>query len=184
MLKAIFTGAIALSFTGLAGPALAQTPTPPAKLQTGVVYIHNGDFMKAMASAPTGMGLVTLAAIRAGDDRVNIDELKRTDAAAEGPVSHTVVTEIYYVLAGGGVMETGGTIDDAGPMVGKSGQPVNPANIGPSLRGTKMHGGTQHHVTVGDVVVIPPGMPHRFLSLDGSVTYIAFRFNPGFEKGK
>ena len=165
-----------------ASAALAQAPSKPA--EAGVVFVAHDAFAKALAAPGKGVGLVTLAAVRSGNDRVNIDELKRIDATAEGPVSHTNVTEIYYILDGGGVMETGGKIDDAKPMVDKAGKPVNPANIGPSLRGTKMSGGTQHHVGVGDVVVIPPGMPHRFLSLDGSVTYIAVRFNPGFEAGK
>lgn len=47
-----------------------------------------------------------------------------------------------------------------------------------------MSGGTTRAVKAGDVIMIPPGVPHRFLSLDGFVTYMVVRVNPGFEKGR
>lgn len=173
----------------LTGFAAAQVPgvnqVAPVPAQTGAVFIAKDDFPKALLAVPggAGIGLASLAAVRAGDDRISVDELKRIDVAAEGPVSHTNVTEVYYILVGGGVMETGGTITDAVPMLTK-GQPTNPASIGPSMRGTKMVGGTPHHVTVGDVVIVPPGVPHRFVSLDGLVTYLVVRVNPGYEHKK
>lgn len=184
-------------------PASAQTGGPPVMrvepASTGAVFIPRATFDKAISARPAPPagtpvapgapavplpGLSSLGSVRAGDDRINIDTLKRVDAKAEGPVSHLVVTEVYYILDGGGIMETGGTIPDAKPMLGANGKPVNPANIGPSVRGEQIIGGTQHHVGVGDAIMIPPNVPHRFLSLDGSVTYMVVRINPGFERGR
>jgi mannose-6-phosphate isomerase-like protein (cupin superfamily) len=170
-----------VSAAGAQAP-LAVQQTPALVAATGAVFIPKGDFAKALeTAAPRGTQLAALGAVKSGADRINVDQIKRTDPSAEGPVSHDVVTEVYFVLDGGGVMETGGKILDPGPMM-TDGKPTNPANIGPSKRGTQMSGGSKHHIGIGDVVIIPPGIPHRFLSLDGSVTYMVVRFNPGFEK--
>jgi mannose-6-phosphate isomerase-like protein (cupin superfamily) len=178
---------VALSFAVVTLPigaaevaGVQQTAALPAS--SGSVFISKSEFASKLAEIKsTGTQLAAMGAVKSGHDRINVDQIKRTDPAAEGPVSHTVVTEVYYILEGGGMMETGGTIADPVPML-TNGKPTNPANIGPSLRGTQLKGGTSHHVTVGDVVMIPPGVPHRFLSLDGSVTYLVVRVNPGFEK--
>jgi mannose-6-phosphate isomerase-like protein (cupin superfamily) len=158
-----------------------QSPAPAA--QTGVVFIGKDDLAKALAARAAGQQLATLAAVRAGDDRISVDVLKRVDAAAEGPVTHDVVTEVYYILEGGGMMETGGAIPNTEPML-TNGRPTNPANIGPSRRGVTIEGGSLRHVAAGDIVIIPPNTPHRFKSLDGSVTYLAVRLNPGYERSR
>jgi hypothetical protein len=36
------------------------------------------------------------------------------------------------------------------------------------------------HVAVSDVVLIPPGTPHKFTQLDGQETYLVTRYNPGW----
>jgi mannose-6-phosphate isomerase-like protein (cupin superfamily) len=146
------------------------------------VFIAKGDFEKVLAARAGGTGLGVVGAVRAGDDRINVDVLRR-DAPDEGPVIHSVVTEIYYILEGGGDFATGGTLVDPQPMM-KDGKPSNPASIGPSLKGTSVNGGKTHHVAAGDVVMIPPGVVHGFVKLDGHVTYMVVRVNPDYEKGK
>ena len=34
-------------------------------------------------------------------------------------------------------------------------------------------------VSVGDVVIIPAGTPHWYSDIDGSVTYLEIRYDPG-----
>ena len=168
-----------------AATTAAEKPQGTERLPSrDAVFISKDDFHRAVA-APGSAGMInaSLGSVRAGDDRINVDEIKRLDAAAEGPVSHTIVTEIYYILEGGGHMEIGGAITDPAPLL-TDGKPTNPAGIGPSMRGSKMTGGSTHHVKPGDVVMIPPGTPHRFVSLDGFVTYMVVRVNPGYERGK
>ncbi|MGC3980384.1 MAG: AraC family ligand binding domain-containing protein [Steroidobacteraceae bacterium] len=116
---------------------------------------------------------------RAGDDRVSIDVLKRT-GPEEGPVIHATVTEIYQILSGGGTLETGGVLVAGKPMRNADGTPTNPESIGPSVRGTNITDGESRKVKEGDVVLIPPGTPHRFTALDGQVTYMVIRYNPGW----
>ena len=168
----------ALSLSLYTAVALAQAP--PA--QHDAVFIAKGDFAKALDARANGKGMSALGAVRAGDDRVNVDVLRR-DSPDEGPVSHNIVTEVYYIMEGGGDFATGGALVDPKPMM-SNGKPTNPASIGPSMKSAKATGSTSHHVGAGDVVMIPPGVVHGFTRLDGHVTYMVVRFNPGYEKGK
>ena len=175
---------LALAVLGLAltaAPALAQQAAIlPA--QRGAVFITKDDFAKAVASRAAGSALGVVGAVRAGDDRINVDVLRR-DAPDEAPVVHHLVTEIYYILEGGGDFATGGTLIDPQPML-TNGKPTNPASIGPSDKGSGIKGGSSRHVAAGDVVMLPPDVPHGFTKLDGHVTYMVVRVNPGYEKGR
>lgn len=164
-------------------PAPAPVPAPaPAPAQHEAVFIARGDFQKALDARATGKGMSAVGAVRAGDDRVNVDVLHR-DSLDEGPTLHKVVTEIYYIMDGGGDFATGGTLVNPVPML-NDGKPVNPASIGPSEKSDKVIGASVHHVSAGDVVMIPPGVVHNFTRLDGHVTYMVVRVNPGYEKGR
>lgn len=170
----------ASAFCFISSTAWSQAVILPA--QRDAVFITKDDFAKALAARASGSALGVVGAIRAGDDRINIDVLRR-DKPDEAPVTHDVVTEIYYIMEGGGDFATGGTLLDAQPMM-TNGKPTNPASIGPSKKGTKVSGGSTRHVTVGDVVMIPPNVVHGFTQLDGHVTYMVVRMNPGYEKNK
>jgi mannose-6-phosphate isomerase-like protein (cupin superfamily) len=74
---------------------------------------------------------------------------------------HDDVTEIYNIVAGSGTFVTGGTI----------------AN--PKERTAGISGGVERHVVAGDFVVLPPGTPHWFRKIDGSITYVETRFAIG-----
>ena len=109
---------IALAVLGVAlmagvGPhaqaAATQALVLPA--QRGSVFITKDEFAKAVASRAAGNALGVLGAVRAGDDRINVDVL-RHDAPDEGLVTHDVVTENYYIIEGGGDFATGGKITD------------------------------------------------------------------------
>jgi len=45
---------------------------------------------------------------------------------------------------------------------------------GPSVGGD-IRGGETRHLRPGDVAVILPGVPHRFSSLEGTITYLVTR---------
>jgi len=47
-----------------------------------------------------------------------------------------------------------------------------PQEIAPNeLRGSKIEGGREHHITKGDVIVIPNGIPHQFTAGTGELHY-------------
>jgi mannose-6-phosphate isomerase-like protein (cupin superfamily) len=166
--------AAAIAFTTAASAQTGKQPAAPA-LYAGAAQL--------LASVSGGTAATNLTkgfrVARAGNDRVSIDVLKRTKPE-EGPITHQTVTEIYQVLSGGGMLMTGGTLVNEKPARGPDGKPLNPDSIGPSLSGTQILDGQSRHVGAGDVVLIPPGTPHKVTQLDGQVTYMVVRYNPGW----
>jgi len=81
---------------------------------------------------------------------------------------HDRVTEVYQILTGAGMFETGGTLLEGKPV------DLTSEAAGPSIRGT-IEGGETRQMGPGDVVVIPPGVPHRFSKLEGTITYLVTR---------
>src|SRR6185503_12860887 len=76
---------------------------------------------------------------------------------------HEKDTDVWYVLAGGGTLVTGGTIADAritGPGEER----------GPSIRG-----GNELAITAGDLVSIRPGVPHWIKAVDGRIRYLTVK---------
>jgi uncharacterized protein GlcG (DUF336 family)/mannose-6-phosphate isomerase-like protein (cupin superfamily) len=72
---------------------------------------------------------------------------------------HTLDTDVIYVVDGSATLVTGGKALDA-------------KEIAPNeLRGTKIEGGEEHHITKGDVIVIPNGVPHQFTAVTGELRY-------------
>ncbi len=179
----LFAAATGLAILSTA--ALAQAVVLPLS-KDGVVLKRDALVASVQPKSDgKALGLAPAVAIRAGDDRIMVDVLRRAGATAEGPVVHEVVTEIYNIIEGSGQIELGGTITDPKPMrSGPGGAPTNPANIGPSQNGVAMTGGTLHAFGPGDQIVIPPGVAHRFFKLDTPVVYSVVRVNPGYEKGK
>ena len=74
---------------------------------------------------------------------------------------HDDVTETYTIVAGSGTFVTGGAITN------------------PKERTAGITGGVERHVAAGDFVVLPPGTPHWFRKIDGSITYVETRFAIG-----
>jgi mannose-6-phosphate isomerase-like protein (cupin superfamily) len=72
---------------------------------------------------------------------------------------HVKETDVFYVVEGEATFVTGGT------MLGAK-------ESAPDQRlGTDIQGGQAHHLTKGDVIVIPAGIPHWFKEVPHSVTY-------------
>ena len=76
---------------------------------------------------------------------------------------HTQDTDIFYIVDGTATFVTGGTI-------------VDPTTTGPGeIRGKATTGGVPHHLTKGDVVVIPKGVPHWFTEVSGTFLYFVVK---------
>jgi glc operon protein GlcG len=72
---------------------------------------------------------------------------------------HTWETDIMYVLDGTATVVTGGEMVDR--------RQVAPGEY----RAPSVHGGTAHHLSKGDVFVIPNGVPHWFQEVPGPFLY-------------
>ena len=76
---------------------------------------------------------------------------------------HETQTDIYYVTKGEATFVTGGEL--LGNKVVSPGQ----------RQGTGIEGGEVHHLTKGDVVVIPAGVPHWFKAVQHPVSYLLIK---------
>jgi len=72
---------------------------------------------------------------------------------------HEHETDVFYVVDGSATFVTGGT------MVG--GKKTKPGQ----WMGTDIQGGEVHHLSKGDVIVIPAGVPHWFKEVPQSISY-------------
>jgi mannose-6-phosphate isomerase-like protein (cupin superfamily) len=91
----------------------------------------------------------------------SVGAMHRTSAGAAE--LHEKQTDVYYVADGEATFVTGGVL--IGDKV------VSPAQH----QGTGIQGGDVHHLTKGDVVVIPAGTPHWFKDVPHSVNYLLIK---------
>ena len=108
-------------------------------------------------------------AVKGGIIRIGIVHRKNAEAK---PLMHQQLSEIYNIIEGSGTLMTGGAMPEPRPV-------SDPPNLGPtpSFSGDAV-GGTVRKVGPKDIVIIPAGMPHRFIQLDGPITYVIYRFEP------
>jgi quercetin dioxygenase-like cupin family protein len=86
-----------------------------------------------------------------------------TGAHRDGPGRvevHEKEADIFYVTDGEATFVTGGTMVDG--KMAKTGQWL----------GNDIQGGETHHLTKGDVVVVPAGTPHWFKEVRSSIHYV------------
>ena len=95
------------------------------------------------------------------DPAFTVQTIRRTSA---GQVEvHVKETDIFYVTDGEATVITGGM------MVGGKTTAPN------QLRGTSIQGGETHHLTKGDVIVIPAGIPHWFKEVPQAIQYLTVK---------
>lgn len=82
---------------------------------------------------------------------------------AGGVEVHDTETDVIYMVDGSATFVTGGT------MIG--GKDTRP---GQHL-GTDIQGGETHHLSKGDVIVVPAGTPHWFKEVPGQVSYFVVK---------
>lgn len=103
---------------------------------------------------------------------VHRGRLTRTGAVAE----HSLVTEVYYVLSGSGTTVTGVDMIEVTPR--SEDNPAVRRLNGPGHSATGLRDPVEHHLEVGDVLVIPGGTGHQFTQIDDHISYLQVRFDP------
>ena len=163
------------------------------KIITGMFLLLIASAATASAQAPTGATDITAAQVQAflkdaprdrnsdrpirvvdaGGYQVGVFGVFRPKGAPPNATVHqTKVAEVYYVLDGAGVLVTGGTLKKpATPRQSNLGNWTDVASNG-------IEGGMSRHVTKGDVIIIPGGVPHGWASTEGDVTYLIVRPDP------
>jgi glc operon protein GlcG len=137
-------------FSLLATAALSALPLTTARAQSNDAGVGFLDHDQVKAAFAKGRPLVEVA------------DYKIHASRREGPGMaeiHTRDTDIAYVLQGSATLVTGG-------------RAVDVKEIGlEELRGSGIQGGEIRRLSVGDVVVIPNGVPHWFKEVQAPFLY-------------
>ncbi len=136
--------------------AAFDADAPPA-----ATYKTAAELTAALAAGPNTPDMLTSEVQNTERHRINI--VRRTKAA--GAVAHDGFAELHHIVDGSGTLVTGGTI-------------VRAAGGGGAAT---IQNGISRRVAKGDVVLIPPGMPHWYKDLDGTITYLEVRWE---ERGR
>jgi mannose-6-phosphate isomerase-like protein (cupin superfamily) len=82
---------------------------------------------------------------------------------------HTGNTDIYFIIAGSATLMTGGEIENRGHIPNRPGED----------RGTLIKNGKGFKIKTGDVVNMPPLVPHQSTPDPGGYTYMLIKVNTG-----
>ncbi len=96
--------------------------------------------------------------------------------AGAGGIAHADETETYIIVSGGGTVVTGGAIVN-GFKSGPESEVTKVLN-GPSCSGQIVGNVTKRVVGVGDIVIIPYGVPHGWSNIPDHVDYLSVRPDP------
>jgi quercetin dioxygenase-like cupin family protein len=125
-----------------------------------------GFFVSASAADPASSGVVHIDHEKVNFDRgtklLETGEFKIMTSRRTGPGRveiHEHDTDIFHVIEGTAEFVTGGTVVDLKTGANGEGQ------------GKEITGGETHHLTKGDVIVVPRGTPHWFKEVKGPFLY-------------
>jgi len=112
-----------------------------------------------------------------GAMRVGIAMVYRPKGDTHHVVEHEKVSEVYYVLDGGGTLQTGPSL--VKPVARRTDQVEDAQLIGPSFDAESIDNEMTTELKAGDVVIIPAGTGHLFTKVPDHITYIVVRLDPG-----
>ncbi|MFL6618481.1 MAG: heme-binding protein [Povalibacter sp.] len=156
-------GGVPISIAGKVIGAVGVSGASSAAQDDEIASTAASEFEKSQQSK---VSFVPRAQVDAGfrSDTTLIDQpsfrvnASRRDGAGEAEI-HLDDTDIFYVIDGSATLVTGGNV-------------VEPRNVSPTeQRGRQIEGGEERHLTKGDVISIPRGVPHWFKQVDAPFTY-------------
>jgi quercetin dioxygenase-like cupin family protein len=150
----LLLGAITTSLSSGGSMGVAKPGAVPAASDATVEYFDSAAVRRAFANGKP---------LLAGGDGRNFKVMGlRRHGPGEVEV-HDADTDIFYVVEGHATFVTGGTLTG-----GKH-------TAADEIRGGTLAGGETHHLTQGDVIVIPKGVPHWFKEVPDSVEYFVVK---------
>jgi mannose-6-phosphate isomerase-like protein (cupin superfamily) len=114
----------------------------------------------AAAAELAAKKLITDRLLEGGTYSINVRHISGSETA----LVHGKITEVWVVRDGSGIVATGGELVDAKPG----------ASAG-EFSGSAIRGGIEREIRAGDLVFIPPGVPHG-MKQTTSITYMNIRF--------
>jgi glc operon protein GlcG len=137
----------------MGGAAKTENPTSSSAKESSAQTAQAAIFIdsKKVATAfAKGMPLLETAGYKVHASR----------RAEPGQVEiHTLDTDVIYVVDGSATLVTGG-------------KAIDTKTIAPNeIRGSRIEGGEEHHITKGDAIIIPNSVPHQFTAVTGELHY-------------
>jgi mannose-6-phosphate isomerase-like protein (cupin superfamily) len=166
--------AVVLALLALSSPPGAAQEFPPSCNMCAATYVSSAEIQEFLRipqvdqqvrSLDIGKANVQVAVAHRG-------RLEQPGAVAE----HSLVTEIYVVLSGGGTNVLGPELVGSVPR-----PPTNNAVMrlnGPGHNAQSIRNGQTVELRPGDVLVIPAGTGHQFTRIDDHITYLMIRVDP------
>jgi mannose-6-phosphate isomerase-like protein (cupin superfamily) len=140
--------------------ALAQSavPAPPAPKDKAMDMPLA--MLEAVARDIAAKGQITQRVLDGGTFSVNVRHI----AGAETALQHGKIAEVWVVREGAGIVATGGTLVEPKPGAAAG-----------EFSGSGISGGVEREIKAGDLVFIPPGVPHG-IKQSNAITYLNIRF--------
>jgi mannose-6-phosphate isomerase-like protein (cupin superfamily) len=151
MKPSLYFALLACASVGLVRPASAADAPVLGPPPTDVVFFNHGWVDHVFTTG----GALHL------NNRYKVDAARRV---APGNVEiHTKDTDVFYIVDGSATFLTGGTAVDQ--------KEIYPGEI----RAKSITGGTERHLSKGDVIIIPQGTPHQFTEVSGPFLYFVVK---------
>jgi mannose-6-phosphate isomerase-like protein (cupin superfamily) len=133
------------------GTALALSSAAAAADRFGVTFVPNATALAQIEKLPQTDGIALIDYARGPNHSVLLVRRTRPGRAEV----HTALTDVWYVIDGGGTLVTGGALQNAKKT--EAGE----------VRGSGVSDGIAHHIGKGDIIDIPAGVPHWVSRVDG-----------------
>ncbi len=142
------------------------------KLNEAVGIVHRGT-TRTPAAPPASAPAANAAPAAPCGDQVTA----MPNGVAGTGISHDHQTETYIITSGSGTLITGGRV-----LNGRKSAPDGPVTMvlnGPSCSGTIAGADVVRRVVnVGDIIIIPAGVPHGWADIPDHVDYLTVRPDP------
>ena len=122
---------------------------------------------RAPGASDVVMSMLPAGSVNLG---VSILQYPKGSRAVNGVVattSHSDTPELYYALHGAGTILTGGSVE-------KTRESIDTKLVGPSIFGPPKNA-VAHKISTGDVVIVPPNMPHVVSEVTEDLAFLIVR---------
>ena len=146
--------------------------------QMAVGIVHRGSTRNRPAATPeqTAARAAAQAKLAACAGKPAAAPAGAKIAPANGMLVHDDTAETYIITKGGGTLVTGGTLFGAKRDAADS--PMTTILNGPSCTGRVYGDFKVQTVKVGDMVIVPAGVPHGWSDIPDMVDYLSVRPDP------
>jgi mannose-6-phosphate isomerase-like protein (cupin superfamily) len=146
----VVLAAVALWGVGARGQAAGAPPAPAAPTDKAA-YFGNPDLQNIWKDLEARQ-VINKRVLEGGAYSINVRIVKEGDA----PLVHSKSADVWVMTAGTATAITGGTLMD------KKQRPNSD-----DVAGTSIQGGVEQPLKAGDVLYVPPGVPHGFKDVKG-----------------